>query len=227
MKKFSAIIILTFFIIDAAFSQTETILIYREEITNNEPRLSFLMRMKSDEILNYALSNELFNGPYFLIDLTEENFRDFRDALNRFLEWEAIAIENNLDSFTRAVPVTVKSRNVTWSWAGTRLFNSKELLTINFLFDWNPARRNDYKALLNISSTTAFPVIDETEVSWTGNFDINRFSFALQKNFMNNEAVSRLLENITEEKIDSIVKQYLDNSAETERQRSLIDELFL
>jgi len=226
MKKIPVVIILTFFIIGAAFSQTETLLIYREEITNNEPRLSFLMRVKNDAVISYVLSNELFNSPYFLIELTEENTCNFREALNRFLEWETMAIENNLDSFTRTIPVNAVSNNVTWSWISARMHSSKEPMIMNFQFDWNPARRKEYKALLNISSNTVSPVRDETEVTRIQSFDIDRLSFAFQKNYMNNEAVSRLLENITIEKIDSIIDQYLERKIETERQRSLIEELF-
>jgi len=227
MKKFYAISIFLFIISGAAFSQTETLLIYREEITNNEPRLSLLMRIKNDEIISYVLSNELFNSPYFLIELTEENLSSLREALNRFLEWETTAIENNLDSFTRAVPVTVRSRSVTWSWSGTRLFNNKELMTINFQFDWNPSRRKEYRALLNISSNTLSPVRDESEVSRIQSYDTDRLSFTFQKNYMNNEAVSRLLENISEEKISLVIEQRFERETESERQRSLIEELFL
>jgi len=213
MKKFLGIIIFTFAVLTAAYSQAETILIFRETITYNEPRLSVLTRIENDDINKYILSNELFNSPYFRIELTEINFFNFREAFCKFLEWESLAVENNLDSFKREIPVTVISSNVTWSWTNVRHFTNKNRMTINFLFDWNPSRREAYRALLNISSNVIRPFRAGPD-------------FTLQKDFMNHDEVSMFLDNITDENISLVVQENNERKSETERQRALIEELF-
>ena len=233
MNKFITVIFIMLFVSGAAYSETETLLIYREEITNNEPRLSILARVENDEIVKYILSNELFNGPYFVIEISERDFLNFKEALNKFLEWESIAAENNLAGFTREIPVTVTSNNVTWSWVNTMIFTNQNSMTINFLFDWNPSRRAAYRALLNISSNTAHAahaaahdVLAYNTLAAVQPLETEQQSFTLRKNYMNNEEVSLFLENITDEKISLIMEQYCERDAETERQRTLIDELF-
>ncbi|MCL2214314.1 MAG: hypothetical protein FWC06_03790 [Treponema sp.] len=195
------------------YSQINTQLIYREEITYNEPRLSILAAIENNTIRNYILSNELFNAPYFRIELTEHNLNNFREALIKYFEWEALAAENNLDSFTRNIPVTVKSNNITWSWTNVRHITSQNIMNISFQFDWNPSRREAYRALLHIGSNTLQPQRPAS-------------SFTLNKNGMNHEAVYQLLENITEEKITNVLEQYQKEDYEKERQKELIRELF-
>ena len=211
MKKF--IIFLLLLICENVYSQIETRLIYREVITYNEPRLSILAAVENDIVKKFILSNELFNSPYFRIELTEQNLVNFREALIKFFEWESLAVENNPASFTREIPVTVISNKVTWSWTNARQLTNKDLMTISFQFDWNPSRRETYRALLNISSNTAQPA------------GLGR-SFTLQKTGMNHEAAGQLLENITDEKILFVLDQYRKEELEKERQRELINELF-
>ncbi|MDR0465708.1 MAG: hypothetical protein LBG94_11430 [Treponema sp.] len=196
------------------YSQSETQLIYREVITYNEPRLSILAVIENDTVKNYILSNELFNSPYFLIELTEHNLVNFREALSKFFEWESLSIENNLDSFKREIPITVVSKNVTWSWINTRHLTNVDPMIFSFQFDWNPARREEYRALLHIDSNTLQPMTEFGS------------SFTLNKYGMNHEAVEQLFENITEEKISDVFDQYRKDALEKERQRELIEELF-
>jgi len=212
MRTFYLFILLLIFY-GNVYSQAETQLIYREVITNNEPRLSILAVIEKNSIKNFVLSNELFNSPYFLIELTEKNFISFREALVKFFEWEALAVENNLDSFTREIPAAVTSNNVTWSWTDALHITSSDLITLSFQFDWDPSRREAYRALLHIYSNTLQPISFGAP-------------FTLRKYGMNHEAVDQLLENITEEKILNALEQYRKNELEKERQRELIEELF-
>jgi hypothetical protein len=213
MKKILSIIILTFIFFGTAAGEAETLLIYREEITNNEPRLSVLTKIENDNVIGYSLSNELFNSPYFIIELTKKNFENFREAFNRFLEWETIADENNLDSFTREIPVTVASDNIIWTCTSIRPVRNMNSMIFTFQFDWNPSRKEEYRALLNICSNIIEPLERGS-------------SFTLQKNYMNNDEVSMFLDNISDEKIAFIIERQRERKTETERQRLLIDELF-
>lgn len=213
MKKILVTALLTLIVLGTAAGNTETYLIFRERITYNEPRLSILARAVNGSIGSFILSNELFTPPYFLIELNERNFNNFREALGIFLEWEMMAIENNLDSFTRAIPVIVESNNVTWSWTNIWSFRNSNTMIINFMFDWNPSRRREFRALLNISSNFIEPRERGPQ-------------FVFRKNFMNNEEVTLFLDDITDEKIDLVVLENREMILESERQRLLIEELF-
>jgi len=214
MKKLFIMIAFIIISFGTASGDEKTLLIYREEITNNEPRLSVLTRIENDTTKCFILSNELFNSPYFVIELTEQDFNSFREAFNKFLEWESIAVINNPDSFTRAIPVTAASNNVTWSWTHARPAKNTNSMRITFQFDWNPLRRDGYKALLNISSNSVQPR------------ETNRQPFCLEKNYLNNEEVNMFLYNVTDEKIAVIIEQYRERESETEHRKLLIDELF-
>jgi len=213
------------------FAQEESILFYRQRrgrgIRVSGIELSFFVNLYDGNISSFAIGsdnssfvdlNERISVDSFRINLDLENFNSFKEALNRFLQWDSLARENNMtEPFRREVPINVISNSVTWSrWVTDFTRNTFEVHDFDFIlsfnFRWTPSHIESYRGQFDIRSNTA--VSDEVNI------------FRLIKNNMSVGEVERLLQNLADETIQAAIQQSRELERERERQRQLQDELF-
>jgi len=225
MKKLFGILTIVLILCGKAYGQTERHLIYEQSggVFNGRyivmlfPKLSVYANVEGEEVTSYSLCNEEYGTTQFEICFTIQNFSDFREALNKFIEWEKIAVGNNLDSFNREIPIAISSDKVTWknplrSNSDTihRIKNGK--LSIIFTFIWNTLYVEGHRASLSIDTNTI-------------QSDISGETFILRK-VMSLDEIRLFLDNTTSENILNAIRQSRQQKLENERQQKLQDELF-
>jgi hypothetical protein len=233
MKKVLIFISVLFLVIANVYSQTESFLIYKQKIESVNgriihplsPVLSFYVNLENNMIVSYAIGtdsyysvNRDFSVDSFRIEITHENIVNFKEALNRFLEWEARASINNLtERFSREIPISVSSNNVLWSRYVTlttesTFRNNSTPFLIQFNFRWTPSNIEFARGQLDITSNT---------VSASG-----ANSFRLVKSGIGRDEARLLSDNLTDSKIQEAIQRGRAEEQERNRQRQLQDELF-
>jgi hypothetical protein len=220
MKKLFVTIVLALLYYGGAYCQTETHFIYEDRSPSSE-YMSVYAADEGGNITGFKLRNAWDASTHFDIDLTAQSFSRFRDAFEKFLEWESVAVGNNVEKFEREIPVAVISHNGTWRSYDSRTRGSSRVsnreMVIIFKFKWNPSNTAPQGASLDtIANAVQTDGLDRTSVLIITN--------------MNSEAVRRFLDNTTEEKVLTAVRQSREQNRqrelEQERQRQLQDELF-
>ena len=182
--------------------------------------LTFYVSLKNGEIDSYRISSTFdynitrdYNIYNFSIEIDQENFINFREALSRFLEWESVAQNNNItEVFIREIPITVTSNNVTWSIrtdTGLHRFSNERPLIIRFNFLWD-----------SVFTRGQLYIRSNTLNDGTPNY------FLLEKRNMNREEIRFLFEGLSDDKIQEAIEQGRIRDLEREEQRQLIDDLF-
>ena len=147
------------------------------------------------------------------IILSVEEFVKFREVLEKFIEWENLAKENNMDIFIRQIPISVSSKDVKWN-RGWRTGNIKKFrmtkkeMLIDFSFFWRGST-----GTMDIKSNIIF-ADDSTE------------TFHLNIKEMTSTSVRWLFESTTDEKTWLAIEEGRQMDLEEKRQEQLQDELF-
>jgi len=214
MKK-TLFFILTLFIAANIFGQNESILIYEFDKTWGTNQFAIYARIsESNLITGFTIADGRESLTPFRIEINLESFENFRNALNKFIEWDELAVNNGMDSFQKEIPFTVASRNVLWSALPGNVYLMKEReMVINFIFRWSHTNAEFARSQMEISSNTVN--------SLAGN---NSFMFS--RNGINTDEVKLMFENLTDENIQNKIQSERSADTEMKRQRTIQEELF-
>jgi len=228
MKKVFIFVVFMLLLSVKTFSQTESFLFFQQPsralsdrpiIYIGQPRLLFYVNLENNVVVSYTIGSDYVRNTFRIV-INHASFSNFRDALNRFVEWESIATSNNLtDGFRREIPVTVSSNNVRWYRFGVfsprfsyKMADNATLL-LRFYFNWSPGRIMEWeRCLFEIRSNSV-------RLS-------NNDNFSFVKTRMPLIEVKHLLYNLSDERIQEGISQGRALIQEREEQRQLQDELF-
>jgi hypothetical protein len=217
------------------YGQNESICFYTQDVIEAPiSQLSFYVNIENNTIISYAISiNEIFKT--FKIELTINEFNNFREGLNKFLEWEELATKNKItEAFSREIPILIVSKNVSWTISGVRFKNGKHTFQMNdptlnlkFIFNWTPRHIESHKGQLDITSNS---VKSDISVSIYSIRDKNAEAldnyFRFNKEDINRNEARILLNNLSDERIQVGIHQARNLEQENARQRQLQEELF-
>jgi len=215
MKKLPVFLLIFTVITAVVCGQTESFIIHDFEKTWGTNQFSLRVRLsENDTISGYTICDERHTLNQFWIEINPENFDNFRNALNKFLEWTELAELNNMSAFKKEIPVTVKSKNVTWTMPYRDIYYMDEdEMTINFIYRWFPSNAEFAKSQLEIRSTPASSITEN-----------NAFEFI--RSGINLDEAKFMLENLADEKIQEKILNKRAVELELERQRLLLEEQF-
>jgi hypothetical protein len=197
-------------------------------------QLSFYANIENNIVKSYAISINKISET-FRIELSIEEFNNFREALNRFLEWEALALSNKItEAFTREIPILIISNNVSWTISGVRFRNGKHTfqmndtsLNLNFMFNWTPRHIESHRGQLDITSNTVRADTDASLYSIRDrNAELLDNVFRFRKEDINRNEARILFSNLSDESIQIGIQQAIDSEQERVRQNQLQEDLF-
>ena len=215
MKKAAFFIFTFFFIITAVYGQIESLIIYDFNKTWGTNQFSFRVNLSENEIISgYTICDERHSLNQFWIEINPENFDNFRNALNKFLEWDELAASNSMSAFKREIPVKVKSYNVIWTMLYRDIYSMDENeMTISFNYEWSPSNADFAKSQLEIKSTPVSSIAESN-------------AFVFTRSGINLDEAKLMFENLTDEKIQEAIQNKRAAELELERQRLLLEEQF-
>jgi hypothetical protein len=224
MRKVLLFISVLFLAIANVYTQTESFLIYKQKsevvngrfISPRDPELLFYVNLVNNSIVSYVIEKDDLTP--FKIEITPENFLSFLEALNKFLEWESLAVVNITEKFDREIPVNVLSKNVIWekylTWTTKDTYEMKdEELIIKFNFKWQPSYAEFTRGQLDMASN----IVVSNDM---------KSVFKFEKTGINRDEIRLLINNLTDEKIKVAIQRGRTEEQERNRQRQLQDELF-
>jgi hypothetical protein len=199
-------------------SPTESFLVYEQSVEEKvrfdirEP-ISIYVSVKGNDIIGFSLRDSGVMGfnSKASIELTPNDFNIFKSALEKALEWDSIACQNDVDEFSKSIPFTISSNNVSWRSRSTFVdctIKKGEKLTLEFSF------YNEFSSYyLSIKSNS---------INASGSKETFRFS----KKDMERAETELLLESITNEKIQEAIKkgriQKIEDEARKKRTETLV-----
>jgi hypothetical protein len=155
------------------------------------------------------------------IELTVQDFGILKNALGKALEWDTIASQNDVDRFSKNLPYTISSNNVSWdiSRGSSHTIKNGETLTLEFIFSWNPSLTEYERGALSINSNTI-----NTSVS--GSKETFQFSRRGSSGEIRRSLIEFLLEKLTDEKVQEAIAAGRIKKAEDEARKIRTETLF-
>ncbi|MCL2186381.1 MAG: hypothetical protein FWB86_11110 [Treponema sp.] len=215
MKKMRIFIFIFFLAAAAVYGQPVSYIIYDFDKTWSTNQFSLRVKLsENDAIIGYTICDERHTLNQFWIEISPGDFENFRNALDKFLEWDELAGINNMSAFRREIPLTVKSNNVLWTMSYRDIYTMDEKeMVIGFNYRWSPANAELLKSQLEIRSTTVSSINEN-----------NTFEFI--RSGINIDEARLMFDSLTDEKIQETIQNKRSAELELERQRLLLEELF-
>jgi hypothetical protein len=209
--------------------EVESFLVYEQGVVEKvkysiiEP-ISIYVTVKGDDIIGFSLRDNIAgftsrnNGLIYFdsIELSVQEFNTLKSVLEKTLEWDSVARKNDVDEFTKNIPFTIASNNISWIPArnpGKHTIKKGETLTLEFRFSWKPSYAEYARSALDINSNT---------ISASG----SKETFSFSKKNMHRDEIELLLGNITDEKIQEAIKNGRVQQVEDEARKTRTEVLF-
>jgi predicted component of type VI protein secretion system len=195
--------------------------------------LTICVILENDTIASYSLryenevssagvgsTNRLINSAS--VEIAPQGFEDFRNALEKALEWDRTARENNVGPFYfREIQSSIPFRNIEWYTMFDGLCKAPYDESFEFTFNWDPNNADFSKSILRLSSSVAycFSSVSGKEIS-------SSFCFNTE---MSMAAVQDFLENTTDEKIKGSIipeRKFIDKATREAEEKKKIETLF-
>ena len=205
----------------SAYSQVESYLIYDQKAGatryTSTPNLSLYANIADDKVTSYSIRNMDFSSSFDIV-LSVENFSTLREALGKFLEWDSIARQNPIESFTKKIPIVITSIDVIWSEHPDEPIEVKHKiksgeLIVEFNFSWRPGNIEVARGQLEMVSNVIQSIVSGG-------------TFKFLKRGIGRDEAKLLLDNTTDEIIKKGIEQGRLRNQEIDRQKQLQDALF-
>lgn len=198
------------------YGQSVSYIIYDFDKTWSTNQFSIRVRLSENyEITGYTICDERHSLNQFWIEISPENFDNFRIALGKFLEWSELSEINNMSAFKKEIPLTITTKNVKWTMSYRDIYTIDEdnEMIINFNYKWTPSNAEFAKSQFEIKSTPISSIVDS-----------NTFEFT--RTGINLDEARDMFESLTDEKIQETILNKRAVELELERQRLLLEEFF-
>jgi predicted component of type VI protein secretion system len=192
--------------------------------------LSVCVILENDTITGYSIQcddTSSYSGGLIdsgSVEITPQEFEDFRKVLEKALEWDRTARENNVESFYfREIPSSISFRNIEWYTMFDGLFKSDDDAHFEFRFNWSPHNIDAAKSELLLSSSVVY---GSSLSDMSGKEAISSFNFNTE---MNIAAVQDFLESTTDEKVKESVtleRKFLYKASREAEEKEKIELLF-
>jgi hypothetical protein len=216
---------------DRAVITEDSFLVYGQGVQEQvrlsviEP-ISIYATVKGDDIIGFSLGGGAHGSAlrnnvlitFSSIELTLDDFNTFRSALEKALEWDSVARQNDVDRFSKDIPFTISSNNVSWATFDPSInhtIKKGETLTLKFIFSWTPSYIESRRSALHIDSNTINTSVSGSSVT-----------FRFRKDDMHLAEIELFLESITDEKIKDAIKNGRIQQIEDEARKKRTETLF-
>jgi hypothetical protein len=197
----------------------------RVRINMIEP-ISIYITVQGDDIIGFSLRDNIAGFTsrnnvlitFSSIELTTNDFSVFKQALEKALEWDLTASQNDVNEFRKKLPFEITSNNVSWTTMRDRVNHTMkegETFTLEFTFSWTPSYIESARGALSINSNTI-------NTSVPGLEDTFRFS----KSNMHRSEIELLLDRIADDKIQEAIVNGRIQQIEDKARRKRTETLF-
>jgi len=178
-----------------------------------EPSFLLYVNIIGSDIQYYSIKGVKKSEGTFFIKLTSDNFYHFREALEKFIEWENVAKENKVTTFNKQIPISISSNEIEWyagTFEGEDYKATKDKLLIDFFFNWS-----------NYDNEGKFEIVSNTIYA-----DNLKSTFKIIKKDIKRSQAKFFLERTTGEYILIAIEKGRQEELEKKRQSQLKENLF-